>query len=181
MTTPVGPDDIAASTHDLCGDVISQRVRELLPSSAKLLDVGAGWGKYRWLLPEYEMDAIEVWSPYIEQSSLHDYYRTVWITDAYMFHQYSEYNGVIFGDVLEHISVDAAQQLVRYITRVSRVWVGVPFMFPQGAEEGNPYEEHQQEDLNFEVMSTRYPELHLVVSEQTGHGYVKAVYEGGIT
>lgn len=181
MTTPHGKNDLRFSTYDLCGEVIAQRVRETLKPSTRILDVGAGWGKYRWLLPEYEMDAVEIWDPYVEACALESYYRFVFRVDVcdipvITFH---DYGGVIFGDVLEHIEPELASTVIAAIARVTHVWVGVPFQFAQGPEEGNPYEAHKQDDLTFDVMRDRYPALNLVMSKMTGHGYVKAVYEGG--
>lgn len=171
-------DDYIPSMYDFAGTTIAGLVRESIsPDNAIILDVGSGWGKYRWLLPEYEMDACEAWAPVVQQCRTSDYYRHVYVQDATTFEPQAPYDGIILGDMLEHIPAEAAAPFVeRVIGYAKYVWVASPFLMPQEPTDGNPYEEHQQVDLDFSVMDARYPSLSLVASNSDPNGYVKAVY-----
>ena len=123
-----------------------------------VLDVGAGSGTYGKLL-DFEMDAIEVFKPNIERYHLEEIYRNVYNEDIRNF-RYAWYDLVIFGDVLEHLSVEEAQEVLRYACQHSDdVLVAVPYEYKQGEEEGNVYEIHKQDDLTPEIMKERYPML----------------------
>lgn len=176
MTTPNGKDDIAASTYDFAGTMIAGLVRHYVPSSERLLDIGAGWGKYRWLLPEYEMDAVEAWAPNVVKCNLSDYYRNVHVCDIVSHNINDQYGGIIFGDVLEHLSVTQAKLVVYRAQQIAPLFVAVPFEMPQHEEEGNPYEAHLQDDLNVSIMRERYPMLALVSVSRHATGYMKAIY-----
>lgn len=178
MTTPRGKDDITASTYDYAGTTIAKLIRATVDPAERLLDVGAGWGKYRWLLPEYEMDAVEVWEPYVEAWRLDAYYRQVIVEDVCGLDgpRFDGYGAVILGDVLEHLPKPAAPILIARLRQsCGRLFVAVPFRLPQGAEEGNPYEEHLQDDLDEQMMADRYP-LRLIGTATEPGGWVKAVY-----
>lgn len=140
---------------------------------ASVLDVGAGWGKYGALLPGLTMDAVEVWQPYIAADRLWERYRRVWIGQVEHY-AFDWYDVVIFGDVLEHLSVEDAQDAVaRIAKRCSEMYVAVPYLYPQGEEEGNPYEAHLQDDLTPYVMQERYPMLKLLATDGAKGVYVK--------
>lgn len=172
MGTPPNPDAWEAALHDFAGTTIQSLIRVNVPTDRKILDVGAGWGKYRLLLPEYTFDAVEVWAPEAEKNDLASQYDTVYITDIKDFTYPQEYGAIIMGDVLEHLSAENAQRVIDEANRhTTTLVVAVPFMMDQHAEEDNPYEEHLQNDLNFEVMGMRYPDLNLY--EFDGH---KAIY-----
>jgi hypothetical protein len=157
--------------YDFSGDTIAAYVRDNVPDSERILDIGAGWGKYRFILPEYEMDCVEIWLPNIQESNLNSYYRKVYHQDISKFKYPNRYGCVIFGDVLEHMSVENAQRAIRAACANSDfVCVTVPYEMPQPADD-NPHEEHIQEDLTRAVMEERYPELECLAEE--GH---KAVY-----
>lgn len=136
----------------------------------KILDVGAGDGKWRDLLSEYVMDGVEVFEPNIERYGLKDKYREVFNVDIKDF-QYKWYDVVIFGDVLEHLEVEEAQRVLRYAIEHSReVIVAVPYKYKQGIEYGNVYEIHKQDDLTPEIMGERYPEIKLLIGNDI-YGY----------
>jgi hypothetical protein len=171
MGTPA-PGWYGPSMFDYAGIEVAWLVRQVTPTDKKILDIGSGWGKYRWLLPEYEFDAAEVWEPYVKQHNLDSYYGNVFIGEAVKYNYPYRYGAVILGDVLEHMSVEDAQQVLDTAYRNSDlVVVAVPFLHPQGEEEGNCFEIHLQEDLTETVMTERYPDLTLYSSD--GH---KAVY-----
>ena len=136
--------------------------------TARVLDVGAGKGKYRLLLPEYShVDAVEIWSPYVTGYGLRDVYRTVYERDIMkVAEEFSStevvYDVVIMGDVLEHLSLPDARATLNFLKDVARdIIVIVPYNYEQGEEHGNPYQRHEQPDLTVEIMHERYPELML--------------------
>lgn len=171
------PDEYILSLHDYAGNLISKMVRLNVPSNEKLLDIGAGWGKYRWLLPEYEMDAVDIWEPYVEKHKLDAYYDTVFITNAADFAYPRRYGAIIMGDVLEHLTVEEAQKLVRAACEHSDfVFIATPFEMEQAEVEGNPHEAHIQPDLTEYVMAKRYPELELFDTFGRYGEHVKSIY-----
>ena len=58
------------------------------------------------------MDAVEAYKPYIEQYRLNDVYSTVFHAKIEEFDQLAGYDLIIMGDVLEHLSVAAAQHVL---------------------------------------------------------------------
>jgi len=143
-------------------DYYKKEVKEYLENrygDIRVLDVGAGDGKWGKLLKYKEMDGVEVFKPNIEKYHLEDIYRTVYNEDIRDF-KYGWYDLVIFGDVLEHLEVEEAQEVLRYACQHSKeVLVAVPYEYKQGIEYGNVYEIHKQDDLTPEIMKERYPEL----------------------
>lgn len=138
------------------------------PPSARVLDVGAGKGKYRLLLPEYaHVDAVEIWSPYVTGYGLREVYRAVYERDIIeVAEEFSiagvKYDVVIMGDVLEHLTVGDARRTLTWLKDVAgEVLVIVPYNYEQGEEHGNPYQRHEQPDLTIENMHERYPDLKL--------------------
>lgn len=128
-----------------------------LPKGAECLDVGACDGEYYNLLGDYlVMDAVEVWEPNVKQYHLMDKYRDVYvknIKDVF----YNHYDLVIFGDIIEHLTVEDAQKVIEYAKEHSdMVIVAVPYRFEQDALYGNPYERHIQDDLTEDIFMERY-------------------------
>ena len=74
--------------------------------NARILDVGAGEGTYFNYLGDYfkVMDAVEVFKPNIDKYKLQDKYNKVYNVDIKDF-KYDFYDIIIFGDVIEHLSV----------------------------------------------------------------------------
>lgn len=134
---------------------------ENIPTSKRILDVGPGDGTYSKLLrgEGYRIDAVEIFAPYIERFGLRSQYDTVFIKDILQF-RWTDYDMLILGDILEHLPVDKAQQLIKDLhSQHKQCLVAVPYMMHQDQYEDNQYEAHQQEDLAPEVMKERYPEL----------------------
>jgi len=164
------------------------RVRSLVtlryPRPTPILDVGAGQGKYRTLLPEYpNVDACEIWEPTVHEYDLPQRYRNVFVCDVYdmLLHlrvnDLREYGVMIFGDVLEHLDRERAQESLRNAYAVCPdVIVVVPYMYPQDAHDGNEYQRHLQDDLTPELMSEAYPELRLVDLESRNMRPFKGLY-----
>jgi len=155
---------------------IKQWFLENVPLSKRILDVGPGEGTYSNLLRSegYRIDAIEIYEPYIGQYNLRDKYDNVYVGDIRKF-DISDYDFIILGDVLEHITVGEAQQLINKIEHYQKhCMVAVPYMMPQGEYEGNIHEAHQQEDLTHDVMKERYPALECLYRNQF-YGYYSII------
>ncbi len=172
MASPDNAVDRLKATYDWGGLAVQGWVYSHLDLDAQILDVGAGWGKYRDLLPDYEnMDAVEIWDPYVESESLAARYRQVYTMDVADMHPHlmGIYDVVIFGNVLEHLK---QQDAFDVLDRCFQALVIVPFLFEQGEEQGNPYEAHLQPDLTMDVMERRYPMLRLEgVEIRDGHPF----------
>lgn len=142
-------------------------VRKYFPRSATILDVGACDGNWRRRLPDYPaMDAVEAYGPNLKNL---EGYRSVFHADIRGF-RYEDYDLIIFGDIIEHLSVSEAQAVLKYaVPRCQDMIIAVPFLFPQGAILGNPYEIHIQDDLTPENFAERYPGFEILYD--TGHSY----------
>lgn len=135
-----------------------------LSNGSEVLDVGACDGVWFNILSEwYTMDAVEVWKPNIEQYRLGEKYRSVFNVKIQDF-TFDHYDLVLFGDVIEHMTVEDAQKVLAYAKEHSdMVIVAVPFLFKQDAIYGNPYERHIQDDLTHNIFMERYPDFHPIV------------------
>lgn len=139
------------------------------PDKTRILDVGAGDGKWRHLLPEYEMDAVEIFPPNAERIS--HLYGKVYVTSITKLN-YRPYDLIIFGDVIEHLAVDDAQMVLRTAwKKCTDMIVAVPFLYPQGELYGNPWERHIQDDLTPELFAERYPGFEVLVDTRWGYRY----------
>lgn len=135
-------------------DIICAWIRENFSAKTEILDVGACDGIWRQLLPEYTMDAVEIHGPNADR--LHGY-RKVFRRDVDGL-DYVHYDLIIFGDVIEHMDVEKAQRVLAYARpRCRDMVVAVPFLYPQDAFGGNPWEKHLQPDLTAEIFAARYP------------------------
>lgn len=125
-----------------------------------VLDVGACDGVWYDLLhgTDVIMDAVEVWKPNIEKYHLEDKYDDVFNMDIREFKYTFKYDLIIFGDVIEHMSIKDAQKVLEEAYDWAKdIIVAVPFRWPQDAIYGNPYEKHVQDDLTHEIFMERYP------------------------
>lgn len=144
------------SSYDYGKPEVCQWIRKTIHLNASILDVGACDGKWRKLLPEYpNMDAVEAYKP--NAIKLEPLYRKVYNRDIYGF-QYDWYDFIILGDVLEHLTVEQAQDVLAYSEEHSdNILISVPYKYEQGALYNNPYEVHKQPDLTAEIFKERYP------------------------
>jgi len=129
-------------------------------SPIEILDVGPGMGTYYYQLHSagYILDAVEIWGPYVDTYNLKSIYRNVWISDITVFWPKQSYDVILFGDILEHLTVDSAKYtLHRLKDYTKRFVIVVPWNYNQGTVCGNKYETHHQNDLDVDVMATRYP------------------------
>lgn len=145
---------------------IKQWYSKLVPTTdiIRVLDVGAGIGTYSKLLRNKSKfkefwEAVEIWTPYIEEYHLMDMYNSVHIQDIRLFEWTTKYDLVIFGDVLEHmhkinaeITVEKAMQNSRFILISIPLGINV-----QGAWGGNPFEVHVKPDWTHKEVLTTWP------------------------
>jgi hypothetical protein len=136
-----------------------EKIKELKPK--RVLDVGAGAGTYGSLikdaLPGVIVDAIEVWEPYIIDFNLRDRYDNVFLVDARE-HEDFNYDLVIFGDILEHMTeAEAVRVWEKALSQAGTCIVSIPIIhYHQGEEFGNPYEVHVEEDWDAERVLARF-------------------------
>lgn len=149
---------------------IMQKVHEIQKENTlTILDVGAGSGTYADALIEdsirANIDAVEVWKPYISEYNLSKKYRVVYEKDI-RDHQDFNYDIVIFGDILEHMSEEDALNVWNRVSKQARYAViAIPIIhYHQPAINGNPYEEHITEDWNSEKVINTFS--HIVDSWQ---------------
>jgi 2-polyprenyl-3-methyl-5-hydroxy-6-metoxy-1,4-benzoquinol methylase len=85
-----------------------------VPTNKRVLDVGPGVGTYSDLLRHkgYQIDAVEIFRPYIEKYGLIEKYDNVYCDDIVKF-DISDYDFIILGDVLEHLPAERAKELDR--------------------------------------------------------------------
>lgn len=146
-------------------------IRENFELDARILDVGAGDGKWSIILPEYNnMDACEIFPPNAEK--IKGFYREVYCCDIEnLQYQKNRYDLIIFGDVIEHMDVEKAQRVLKYArTRCRDMIIAVPWLYQQGELYGNRYEIHIQNDLTPELFEERYPGFETIY-EADGYCY----------
>jgi cyclopropane fatty-acyl-phospholipid synthase-like methyltransferase len=149
-------------SHDANKDYIRKILQRLQPKT--ILDVGAGAGKYSILanqvLSDFTIDAVEVWEPYIERFDLNNKYDNVLVEDVRNLDNFN-YDLVIFGDILEHMTKEEAQSLWSKVsTQAKASIIAIPVTHcPQGHWEGNPYEEHIKDDWTHEEVLESFPGL----------------------
>lgn len=158
------------ASYDYGKNVIKEWVERTFPKDAEILDVGACDGKYRRTLNDYpNMDAVEVFPP--NAKAIQSMYREVFCENIVGL-KLKKYDLIIFGDVIEHLTVEDAKKVLRYAkTRCKDMIVAVPFLYPQGPIYGNPYEEHLQPDLTHEIFMKRYPGFAVLYDTNKGYCY----------
>lgn len=169
---------------DWSGHRVREMITMLYPPDTRILDVGAGQGKYRVLLSEYEyVYAVEVFEPYVEANWLRDLYFKVFVQDIREFvneHDQPFLSGlvVIMGDVLEHLTFDDARHVLDRLQHcdVEEIIIVVPYEYPQDEEDGNVHQAHLQDDLTVESMTRDYPELTLMEVEVRDGKPFKGIY-----
>lgn len=166
-----------SSVYDWAGHQVRRFIsHKYEPLKTRILDVGAGQGKYRILFADYPfMDAIEIFEPYVEQNLLHELYDTVYVANAaHVVNEFPDgthWDIVIFGDVLEHLTRGDAQKMLWDFERVcTEYYVIVPYEYAQGEEDGNIHQCHLQDDLTPTIMAQDYPQLELLAVESRPDG-----------
>jgi hypothetical protein len=129
------------------------------PKTSYIIDIGVGAGVYRNLLPNYNMDGIEIYRKYIDDFNLESRYNLIFNEDAVKFNYNTKYNLAIMGDVLEHLEISEAKLILnKLIENKISVIVQVPYLYEQGEYDGNTHEIHIQSDLTDKVFKERYSE-----------------------
>ncbi len=103
--------------------------------------VDAGYDNY--------IDAVEVWQPYVKEFDLVSRYNIVHMSDIRKWdsEQFAEYDVVIFGDVLEHMTKDEAVRVWNAAMSATHAAIAIPIVeYAQGPLHDNPYEEHIKPD-----------------------------------
>jgi hypothetical protein len=159
-------------SYSLFKDEVKKHFIKNVQNSIKILDVGAGSGTYALLLgDEYpNIDAIEIFPNYLHMFNLQDIYKNVIIGDI-LDTDFDEYEYLIMGDVLEHMTFLQAKNLLDKITAKDKLClVAVPYMFEQGTEFDNVHETHHQPDLTKEIFLERYPQMKFLCGDDN-YGY----------
>lgn len=159
-------------SYPLFKNEIKNKIIESFDHDIEILDVGAGAGIYSDLLygTFKNLDAIEIFPNYIGWFGLKDKYREVIEGDINNF-DFSKYGLLIMGDVLEHLTIEDAKNLIEKIEGNNQtVIVAVPYLFKQEEVFGNVYEVHLQDNLTHNIMEERYPTLNLICRNEV-YGY----------
>jgi hypothetical protein len=134
-----------------------------------VLDIGAGSGTYgklmRQIAPDAYLVGVEAWEPYIDRFKLTTLYDQVVCEDVLRFidrppHGLPRVDVVILGDVLEHVTQDHARDVwsAALVAARKAVYLSIPIIhYPQGHEEGNPFEEHVVDDYTHERVLDTFP------------------------
>lgn len=88
-------------------EIVRDFLKKYLQPGMKICDMGAGKGIYHDILgDEYEWTAVEIWPESINY--LQGRYKFVYGINLLNFNYPQDYDLVIFGDVLEHLTVEDA-------------------------------------------------------------------------
>lgn len=164
-----------ATSYSLYKDKVKEYLKSKFGENSTILDVGAGSGTYYNVLGDFykNMDAVEIFKPNIDNYQLEKKYREVYNGNIKDF-KYCDYDIIIFGDMIEHLTIKDAQKVLKYAyNHCQEMIVAVPYMCEQGEYGGNKYEIHKQDDLTKENMLKRYPMLKLLYSDDIYGYYVK--------
>lgn len=151
---------------------IKKFLKQHLYPNNKICDVGAGGGTYFFLLGrDYEWTAVEIFHENAEY--LKNKYNKIYEEDIRTFSYPEDYDLMIFGDVIEHMTVEDAQKVLAEARKHTKaIMVSVPYELPQDAIHNNEHERHLQPDLTPTNFNQRYPGFTpIVIMEQYGIGY----------
>lgn len=143
-------------------DWIAQKILSLDIDS--ILDVGAGQGTYSDLIKSYEInskiDAVEIWEPYINKFDLKSKYNNVFNSDIRS-HDNFNYDLIIFGDVLEHMTRDEAIDVWEKASSQARyAIISIPVVyFPQYEVDGNPFEIHVEKHWHLQRVLKSFKDI----------------------
>ena len=126
----------------------------------KFLDVGAGAGLYADIVhsvfdeaplwdEHYQIDAVEVFPEYIERHNLKEKYNRIFIQDIRKTWQGldDDYDVIICGDVLEHLTKDEAIAVIDGLKKKCRfVWCSLPIKYGRPWSHGYEQGEHEWEE-----------------------------------
>lgn len=147
-----------------------QYVKDLNLTGERILDVGAGCGTYRRLLPNLgkHWTAVEIWEPYISEYGLRSLYDEV-IVDDIRKTEFGKYDIAFVGDVLEHMTESEAVDVVTKLKECARtIVVSIPLgYYPQDEYAGNPHEKHIEDHWTHERVISAFgdPWAHAIDNE----------------
>lgn len=159
-------------SYTLYKEEVKQHFLKSLVGSIRILDVGPGCGTYSHLLKEHfpNMDAIEIFESYVGQFDLLNKYNNVIIGDIREY-DFRDYEYLIMGDVLEHLSTSDAKNILKVVKENDILcMVAVPYNYEQGTYMDNVHETHLQPDLTHEIFLERYPDFNLLIGDEK-YGY----------
>ena len=159
-------------SYPLFKDYVKQHMITNLEQNIKILDIGAGCGTYSHLVKEHfpNMDGVEIFEPYIDQFELRNKYNNLYNSNV-LDMDLSNWDYFIMGDVVEHISVMEAKNLIEKLHSNDKLMlIAVPYNYEQGAEFNNEYEIHKQPDLTKEIFLERYPCMRFLIGDEK-YGY----------
>lgn len=150
-------------------DKIKQWVDQVSTTHKKILDIATGQGTYHNLFYKNEnlndcvWYGIEIWPRWIKKFDLKNKYDVFFEHDVRTF-DYSKIGNVdltFAGDILEHMTKDDAVSLVDKLLIISdKLILSIPIVFmPQGADGGNPYEEHIKPDWSHDEVLLSFPNI----------------------
>lgn len=144
---------------------IVQWLKRKFTKDSKILDVGAGDGKWGYVLGEHfdNIDAVEIFEPYIERYDLKKYYKKIFV-ENFLNLDFDFYDVIIMGDVFEHVTKEEAHGWINKVKdKCSEIIIVVPFGYPQDwdGEYENKWGHHHQPDLSIETMIQDFSELQL--------------------
>jgi hypothetical protein len=142
----------------------------------RVLDVGVGAGGYSTAFRQGTSNAewvgIEVWGPYVDQFDLHGKYDKIILSDVrwISFEKLGKFDICFCGDILEHMSLEDAQAVIRALVQCSKVvFASVPLGHcPQEPKFDNPFERHIVDDYSDETFRAAFPDIIDGVSETEG-------------
>jgi hypothetical protein len=142
--------------------MIVEEIRRM--NEPTVLDVGAGSGKWGYLLTDIAIvDAVEAWKPNV-QAIPNGLYRMVYNTDIRCFNFIDHYDVIILGDVLEHLLYDEARELLELMrVGTDTIFLTIPVTecIQDGNVLGNPYETHKYQWSDKEVRAEGFKLLHV--------------------
>ena len=146
--------------------------------NTKILDIGAGHGKYGRLLSGRlynNIDAVEIWEAHANALKKSSDYSYVFEEDIRWFDFPCDYDIVIMGDILEHLTVKQGVKLLKKLKKHTReIITVVPYEFPQHELYDNTYEIHLQPDLTPTNFIERYDQ-HILFSNYNQHNDFKGI------
>ena len=142
------------------------KLKDLLPIES-ILDVGVGEGTYSDILSPYlentTWSGIEVWKPYITKYNLGNKYQILINQDVRQinFAEGPSYDIALFGDILEHMTKEEAQNLIKtVIPKTHLIMISIPIVhFPQDIVGGNPFEQHIKDNWSHEEVLESFPNI----------------------
>lgn len=154
-----------------------------IPTPKTALDIGCGAGTYAKMFPAFTWTGVEIWAPYVEKHDLSRLYADLHVADVREWNPDGKYDICFLGDVLEHMTLDEAKDLVRRAKRwADTVIVSIPIgHHPQGEFEGNPHEIHVKDDWSDEEVKREFGKPTWSVVDAEIGVYVYSKYEIKLT